>query len=372
MVLSNLRIAFLGAGDVHFGAPDGPWNSSARLETLPKVIFSFIIDPNTQLAQRQLEKKRQEGFADKWKSTKILSSLDELLAQDPVPCDAVFIGVPPSCHGAIEPKELALEVRCAERGLHVFVEKPISLRPVKEVRMVEKRLKEAEQRHGVIIGVGYMLRYSMVVRRAKEIVDGHRVAAVIARYHCAYSLTDKLFWWDTRKSGGTIVEQGTHFADLMRYFGGDVMCESVNSVALSAAYPLKYAEDYEKGIPMKNRNDRATAASFLFESGAVGSLTHTALLHGNVFDTEVEVLADGLRVLIRNPYHDSPQLLVRRPGQTTYEEEAVAKKDMYLEEMSAFVNAACTGDRKGVLSPYDDAVKTYELTRWIADQKISR
>ena len=69
---------------------------------------------------------------------------------------------------------------------------------------------------------------------------------------------------------------------------------------------------------MERRINRATTALFQFESGAVGSLTHTVLLHGAAYHTAFEILADGLHILIEDPY-DQAQLTVRRPHSGVYE-----------------------------------------------------
>jgi predicted dehydrogenase len=42
-------------------------------------------------------------------------------------------------------------------------------------------------------------------------------------------------WWDKTQSGGPVVEQGTHFCDLSRFFGGDVDLATVKSVCVGAS-----------------------------------------------------------------------------------------------------------------------------------------
>lgn len=368
----DLRVAFVGAGGIHFGSSEGPGNHAARLERLDSVIPSFIIDPDVKLGERRLDERRQGPYGSKWEVTSVLPSLDDLLEMDPLPCDAVFIAVPPAAHGALEPPNLAMELKCAQKGLHLFVEKPVSLRSVNEVRKLNLLLSDAQRRHETVIAVGYMLRYAAVVQKAKKILKGFHVTTIIATYHCSYSSIEKEQWWDGAQSGGPIIEQATHFADLMRYFGGEVVRESLHTVCVSPEYDLERAVSFEKHVPMNRRIDRATSASFIFKSGAIGSLTHTALLHGNTFDTQIEILADGLRVLIQNPHDDDPHLLVRKPDSMTYEKVAVEKVDMYQEELSSFVKAARTCDTRDVLNSYGDAIKSYELTKWIADDKISR
>jgi hypothetical protein len=46
-----VKIGFVGAGGVSFGTKEGPWNHSVRLEKMPNVAFTAIIDPNLALAQ---------------------------------------------------------------------------------------------------------------------------------------------------------------------------------------------------------------------------------------------------------------------------------------------------------------------------------
>ena len=44
-------MGFVGAGGVSFGTKEGPWNHSVRLEKMPDVKFTAIIDPDLALAK---------------------------------------------------------------------------------------------------------------------------------------------------------------------------------------------------------------------------------------------------------------------------------------------------------------------------------
>lgn len=44
--------------------------------------------------------------------------------------------------------------------------------------------------------------------------------------------------------------------------------------------------------------------------------------------------------------------------------------DMYEAQFSDFLHAVRTGDRSGIRSLYQDAVRTYEASRWITDASI--
>jgi predicted dehydrogenase len=122
------------------------------------------------------------------------------------------------------------------------------------------------------------------------------VMSTVARYACAYEAIAKPDWWDKTKSAGPVIEQGTHFCDLSRYFGGEVDIESVNAHSLewyeNAGKLSKMTVDESK-IPEDNRIPRVTAATWKYESGAVGSFTHIVGLQGTNYSCELEVFADG-------------------------------------------------------------------------------
>lgn len=72
-------------------------------------------------------------------------------------------------------------------------------------------------------------------------------------------------------------------------------------------------------VPYDMRVNRATVAVFRFDSGAVGSLNHTLLMHGQNFFTELDLFGDGFHIIVRDPYQ-KPAVLLRRPGSNDYEQ----------------------------------------------------
>ena len=79
-----------------------------------------------------------------------------------------------------------------------------------------------------------MLRYLKATQMMKKIIEDNNltVMATIARYANAYDSILKPDWWDKAKSAGPVIEQGTHFCDLSRYFGGDVDMSTVMAHSL--------------------------------------------------------------------------------------------------------------------------------------------
>ena len=53
-----------------------------------------------------------------------------------------------------------------QAGVHMLLEKPVSVRPYEEVAEISERLDQYHRDNGVIIGIGYMLRYAAGVGSA--------------------------------------------------------------------------------------------------------------------------------------------------------------------------------------------------------------
>lgn len=64
-----------------------------------------------------------------------------------------------------------------QAGMNIFVEKPLSVKPIKEVVRLAEELKKIQDQNNVTIAVGYMLRYSPAVE-----VMTHQVAAKNAAF----------------------------------------------------------------------------------------------------------------------------------------------------------------------------------------------
>ena len=70
-----------------------------------------------------------------------------------------------------------------QAGIHLFVEKPISVKSAEEVGRLAEELSRQQQKHGLVIAVGYMLRYSPVVQVAKKLLQQYNAkpASIMAR-----------------------------------------------------------------------------------------------------------------------------------------------------------------------------------------------
>ncbi len=325
-----------------------------------------MADINFEAAETALAARRTGAHPHAWAEARAFADWQQMLAE--VKPDAVIVGLPPKAHGHIQaPKDI--EINLARAGFAMFIEKPLSIADPAVVAKVAAELR----RCGTIVSVGYMFRYAAAIARLRKVIEaapgGPRV--FIARYNCAYSEINSLDWWDSRRSGGPIIEQATHFLDLARYLGGAVDSSSIQVTRIPADGPLSELTDMpvdatgqplDAQIPRGLRNPCATLAQWRFTSGAVGSLAHGVLLHQKKYEAALEVWADGVRCILEDPYSGG-RLGIRQSGCEETQWESF-DDDCYLAEDNAFIEAVRSGSPAPIRSTYDDALETYRLS-WL-------
>jgi len=359
--MSVLRVAFVGAGGVNFGGHNNKWDHASRLERMPGVELVGIADINAQQAEKVLAlRKAKQDVGHRWASVQTFTNtIDMLEATKP---DCVIIGVPPFAHGC---NKSPLEVECAKRGVHMFIEKPISCAAPEDMSDVISAIASATQTKNLIVSVAYMFRYSKAIKKIQELINTFGPPHLFqARYNCAYSDIGA-FWFDMQLSGGPVVEQATHFVDLGRLFCGEVDLSTVQAQAIRATDPLGRLSALRKDVdetkvPEERRVPRVTTATWQFESGALGSLIHTVQLHGSKYESELEIIGDGYRITLTDPY-DACRLSYIASGQTT-PVECKLPDDPYYIEVETFVEACKTRDPSKIASSFMDAFRTHQLT----------
>ncbi|KAF9069944.1 putative oxidoreductase C terminal-domain-containing protein [Rhodocollybia butyracea] len=379
----DFNVVFVGAGNIMFGSDEGPWNHSFRFEhklgRRLKVIA--LIDPATERAKEVLRKKCDSFVISAYENTRVYKNFDEFHKNLPKSLRprAFVVGSPPMFRGTLQSgRDIETLILKHYPGVALFIEKPIATGPVEEIEEGFKIAKQIEDTK-TICSIGYMLRYLKAVQMMKHIIEENNltVMTTIARYACAYEAIAKPDWWDKSKSAGPVIEQGTHFCDLSRYFGGEVDIDTVMAHSLEwneNAGQLSAMKVDESKIPPENRIPRVTSATWKYDSGAVGTFTHVVALQGTNYSCELEVYADGYCLRLVDPYVQ-PVLYVRKPGDDHEQTYRFNNDDPFFSEVSNLIDviedieedpeAAC------ILSTYEDAVKTYQLT-WAIRQASER
>ncbi len=188
-----------------------------------------------------LIKERAENLAAQYKSGNVYTDFKEMYDKENP--DMVFICVPPTCHGEIEYETI-------KRGIHFFVEKPMSL----DMEMAKDICNKAEEKN-LITAVGFQCRYDNINEISKDFIAKNDIATINASRVGGIPDVD---WWMTREtSGGQLVEQAIHQLDILVYFFGEV--ESVYSVRRKG-----YINDPQ--FP-KYDNDDISLSIFNFKNG---------------------------------------------------------------------------------------------------------
>jgi predicted dehydrogenase len=129
----------------------------------------------------------------------------EALLDDPA-VDIVHIGTPPFLHGS-------MASRAAERGKHVFVEKPLAT-SLEEARAAI----DAATSSGVQLSIDYVLRHHPLHRLAIALSRSGALGSLqhfaLENFASAEALPPAHWFWDPAQSGGIHVEHGVHFFDL--------------------------------------------------------------------------------------------------------------------------------------------------------------
>ena len=143
----------------------------------------------------------------------LCGSTEELLARDDV--DAVVIATPQFNHAA---EALA----AAERGKHLFIEKPMTTTVDDAERVIEACAKR-----GVALSVGYQQRYRDVPREAQRQVRAGAIGAVqTIQFNQVFVMyADPAFggdwsWWANPAAVGHVLAGGVHAFDLCRWILG--------------------------------------------------------------------------------------------------------------------------------------------------------
>jgi predicted dehydrogenase len=192
------------------------------------------------------DEERRAGFAERF-GCEPAASLADAIGHAGV--EGVVLATPNDVH---EEQTVA----CAERGRHVFVEKPIA-----DSTEAGERMRRACADAGVTLMVGHAFRRLGSARRVKELIDeGALGRVVLAEANISLPGSFKPEAWRAeraRNPGGPIMQLGIHHVDTLAYWLG----------------PLRGASGRFAHVHTHADIDDVGVVTLEFESGALASLT---------------------------------------------------------------------------------------------------
>jgi predicted dehydrogenase len=192
------------------------------------------------------DEQRRGEFAERFRCEPA-ASFEEAIGHTRV--EGVLLATPNDVH-----EEQALA--CAERGRHVFVEKPIA-----DSTSAGERMRRACLEAGVTLMVGHAFRRLGAARRVRQLLDeGALGRVVLAEANMSLPGSFKPEAWRAQRArnpGGPIMQLGIHHVDTLAYWLGPVRRTSGRF-----AHVHSQADIDDVGL-----------ATLEFESGALASLT---------------------------------------------------------------------------------------------------
>jgi len=232
--MGRLKIGMIGCG----GIASVHAERLKSLEEVEMIAFADVI------------KEKAESFSKRYGGGRTYTNWREMLNKEPL--DIVYICIPPFAHS----DEVIVS---AEKGIHIFIEKPIAL----DMKLAWNMVRAVEK-NNVKSQVGYCLRFGYAIDKAKQLIESGeagKIGLAVGWYWCHF--LGGPWWRDKNKSGGQIVEQSTHLYDAIRYLCGE----------LEEVYG-QMNKRFWTDIPDYTVED-VSSTTFRFKSGAIGSISAT-------------------------------------------------------------------------------------------------
>lgn len=213
-----LKVAIIGLGHLH------PRAYMPLFGLVPATRVVAVLEPDASL---------REPFAREF-GLNAYTDLDELLAQEKPQIAAVFLPHV-DCPAAA--------IRCAEKGVHVMVEKPVAASADGAQSIVT-----AVRKNNLKMTTGYCWRLHPVAREIKRLIENGVIGDVIGgEGRCAAGrltryIDGKSPWMleKAKSGGGPIYNLGVHWIDLFRWMLGDEVVEvSGRNVKVNTRYDIE-------------------------------------------------------------------------------------------------------------------------------------
>jgi myo-inositol 2-dehydrogenase / D-chiro-inositol 1-dehydrogenase len=308
-VQSPFRVGVVGAG----------WIAADHLEALRERGDAEVV------AVCDIDASRAERIAPT--GAHIYERWDDLLAREQL--DALWVCTPPLAHR--EPTVAALE-----RGVHVYLEKPIA-----RTQADAEAIVIAAARSDAVCAIGYQWHGVEVLDDLVRVLVGQQVALLVGR---SIGPTKSRPWFLNRsQGGGNVLERGSHQIDLLRAIAGEVVGVQ------AAASGVLLAQ--EEGV----RGDIEDAAVLIlqFESGALATIVLGWSRQGlpGLYSVDVAATDATLELTL------DPEFSLRgiSKGQKV---DVRSSRHPFERSIARFIDSARAGDPSRVFCSPADAART--------------
>lgn len=297
-----------------------------------------------------LIESRAKALADFLGSGRVYTDFIEMYDKEQP--DAVFICIPPTCHGFIEFETI-------RRGIPFYVEKPLTL----DMDLAKEILRRVEEKN-LITAAGFQCRYDNINDAAKEYIKDHRIIHTSCQ---RVGGIPSMQWWRVKaQSGGQLVEQAIHQMDIFRYLIGEP--ETVYSVATRGVIPADQCPNYY--------SDDASTTLITFKDGTTATMmTGCYSTNGASWDSKMTLGSYDSRMdyylCLKVRFFGLKEEDVAAEAAGTISGDGTQRpnpnetgivvnnsNDSGVVSDRTFLDAVISGDDSKIRSPYRDAIKT--------------
>jgi len=322
--MRELSVGFIGSGGI-------ARSHTKPLSAMKGIKFAAFCDIVEEKARAYCNEYGGKPYTD----------FEEMLRKEEL--DVVYVCLPPFAHT----NEVQL---AAERGINIFIQKPIALTMDLATSMVK-----AVERSGVKSQVGYQLRFGKGIQRGKALLQEGELGPVtmgLARYICNF--LGGAWWRKASQSGGQIVEQSTHAVDLLRYLCGDV-------TRVFSEMDRRYWTEIED-LEIED----VSSTSLRFSSGAVGSMVATTGGYSGKWILDLSVFTKKAVMDFKDPH----SIRITWNEDAGREEFFSEPRDLSVAEAEHFIGAV--RQDKETITPISEGAKTLEVTLAIKESGAKR
>ena len=269
----KLKVAVIGVGNLSQS------HIAAYLENPDVELYAFCdIDPD-----------RLTMMGNRYGITRLYTDCNEMLSALPE-LDAVSVTTWNSAHAPCT-------IAALNAGKHVLCEKPMAMTTEEAQAM-----KEAADRNGKVLMLGFVCRHEAGTKFLKKYIDGGNFGKIYfgkAVYLRRDGNPGGWFGDKSRSGGGPVIDLGVHFIDEIRYLAGNPKPVSVYAITFNELNHRKGQIGKEKYLCSSAKPgdpcdvEEAAVAYVRFEGGLVLSLETSYDL--NIKDTRYEVLLCGTK-----------------------------------------------------------------------------
>jgi predicted dehydrogenase/threonine dehydrogenase-like Zn-dependent dehydrogenase len=249
------------------------------------------------------------------------TDVDRILANPAV--DTVAIATRHDSHPA-------LVCRALKAGKHVFVEKPLALKPeqLDEIEQTWRTLPEPR-----LLMVGFNRRFAPHVVRIRKLLESVKEPKALVYTVNAGTIPAEHWTHDPELGGGRILGEACHFIDLLRFLAG---CP---------------AQDVQTA---RQSSDTATI-TITYEDGSIGTVHYFATGHKGLSKERLEIFAGG-RVLVLDNFRT-----LQGYGWPGFRRMKLWQQNKGASEMAAaFVTAIRTGASSPI--PFNEILEVSRTT----------